>query len=35
MDKNVEENAKKGKVGGQEGNLSFNVGFGKIVQVHV
>jgi hypothetical protein len=31
MDKNVGENAKKGEVRGQEGNLSFSVGFGEIV----
>jgi hypothetical protein len=31
MDKNVGENAKKGEVGRQEGNLSFSIGFREIV----
>jgi hypothetical protein len=35
MDEDAKEDAGKGKVGGQEIFLSFNVVSGEIVQVHV
>jgi hypothetical protein len=35
MDQNAGENANMRKVGGQEGNLSFDVGSGEIVQIYV
>jgi hypothetical protein len=35
MDQDARENVDNRKVGGQEGNLSLNIGFGKIVHVYV